>query len=160
MLIAPWHFSFTVSDIEQSILFYRDVLGMELMHRQEQANEYTRKFVGYPDAHLKVAQFRIAGLPTARSGHVLELVEYVAPRGQKVDTQTKNTGTAHLAFQVDDVWAEYERMMALGVRFRSEPIAIAAGINKGGFTCYFLDPDDITLEIIQAPPTPGVPSVA
>ena len=48
MLIAPWHFSFTVSDIEQSILFYRDVLGMELMHRQEQANEYTRKFVGYP----------------------------------------------------------------------------------------------------------------
>ena len=102
MLIAPWHFSFTVSDIEQSILFYRDVLGMELMHRQEQANEYTRRFVGYPDAHLKVAQFRIAGLPTARSGHVLELVEYVAPRGQKVDTQTKNTGTAHLAFQVDD----------------------------------------------------------
>jgi lactoylglutathione lyase len=43
-------------------------------------------------------------------------------------------------------------MLALGVRFRSEPIAIAAGINKGGFTCYFLDPDDITLEIIQAPP--------
>ena len=65
MLIAPWHFSFTVSDIEQSIRFYRDVLGMELVHRQEQANEYTRKFVGYPDAHLKVAQFRIAGLPTA-----------------------------------------------------------------------------------------------
>ena len=50
MLIAPWHFSFTVSNIEQSIFFYRDVLGMELMHRQEQANEYTRKFVGYPDA--------------------------------------------------------------------------------------------------------------
>jgi hypothetical protein len=65
-----------------------------------------------------------------------------------------------MAFQVDDVWAEYERMLALGVRFRSEPIAIAAGINKSGFTCYFLDLDDITLEIIQAPPTPGVPSVA
>ena len=38
------------------------------------------------------------------------------------------------------------------MRFRSEPVAIEAGINKGGFTCYFLDPDDITLEIIQAPP--------
>ncbi len=101
---------------------------------------------------MKVAQFHIKGLPTTRSGHVLELVEYVAPQGQKVDTQTKNTGTAHLAFQVDDVRAEYERMLALGVRFRSEPIAIEAGINTGGFTCYFLDPDDITLEIIQAPP--------
>ena len=99
-----------------------------------------------------MAQFRIQGLPTARSGHILELVEYVAPKSVKVDTQTKNTGTAHLAFQVDDIHAEHARMVALGVRFRSEPIAIDAGINKGGFTCYFLDPDDITLEIIQPPP--------
>jgi hypothetical protein len=31
------------------------------------------------------------------------------------------------------------------------------GINKSGFTCYFLDPDDIVLEIIL-PPKPGVSS--
>lgn len=152
MLIAPWHFSFTVSDIDASIAFYRDVLGLALVHTQEQANEYTRRFVGYPDAHLKVAQFRIAGAPVARSGHLLELVQYVAPKGEKVDTRTKNPGTAHLAFEVDDIHTEYERMAALGVRFRSSPVAIEAGINEGGFTCYFLDPDDITLEIIQPPP--------
>lgn len=35
MLINTWHFSFTVSDIERSIHFYRDVLGMELVHTQE-----------------------------------------------------------------------------------------------------------------------------
>jgi lactoylglutathione lyase len=151
MLINTWHFSFTVSDIEQSILFYRDVLGMELVHTQEQANAYTRRLVGYEDAHLKVAQLRIKVGPPSRSGHMLELVEYVAPRGVKVDTRTKNTGTAHLAFEVDDIHAEYARMAGLGVRFRSEPVAIEAGINKGGFTCYFLDPDDITLEMMQPP---------
>ena len=59
MLIATWHFSFTVADIERSVEFYRDILGMELVHRQEQSNAYTRKFVGYPDAHLKVAQLKI-----------------------------------------------------------------------------------------------------
>lgn len=154
MLINTWHFSFTVSDIERSVEFYRDVLGMELVHRQEQANAYTRKFVGYPDAHLKVAQLKIRDLPPARSGHLLELVEYVAPRGARVDTRTLNPGTAHLAFEVNDIHAEYQRMVALGVRFRSEPVAIEAGINKGGYTCYFLDPDDITLEIIQPPPRP------
>jgi lactoylglutathione lyase len=151
MLINTWHFSFTVSDIEQSILFYRDVLGMELVHTQEQANAYTRRLVGYEDAHLKVAQLRIKVGTPSRSGHMLELVEYVAPRGVKVDTRTKNTGTAHLAFEVDDIHAEYARMAGLGVRFRSEPVAIEAGINKGGFTCYFLDPDDITLEMMQPP---------
>ena len=154
MIVDTWHFSFTVADLERSIEFYRDILGLELVHRQEQANAYTRKFVGYPDAHLKVAQFRIAGARLARSGHLLELVEYVAPKGQKVDTRTLNPGTAHLAFQVDDIRAEYQRMLAQGVRFRSEPVAIEAGINKGGFTVYFLDPDDITLEIIQPPSRP------
>ena len=151
MIVDTWHFSFTVADIEKSIEFYRDILGLELVHRQEQANAYTRKFVGYPDAHLKVAQFRIAGARSTRSGHLLELVEYVAPKGQKVDTRTLNPGTAHLAFEVDDIQAEYQRMVAQGVRFRSEPVAIEAGINKGGYTVYFLDPDDITLEIIQPP---------
>jgi catechol 2,3-dioxygenase-like lactoylglutathione lyase family enzyme len=155
MLVAVWHFSFTVADIERSVIFYRDVLGLELVHRQEQANEYTRKFVGYPDAHLKVAQFRILGVPPARSGHMLELVEYVAPRGEHIDTRTKNPGTAHLAFEVDDIHSEHARMSALGVRFRSDPVAIEAGINRGGYTVYFLDPDDITLEIIQPPARPG-----
>jgi len=152
MLIATWHFSFTVSDIERSVVFYRDVLGMELVHRQVQDNAYTRKLVGYPDAHLLVAQLRIKGAPVGRSHHLLELIQYVAPKGEKVDTRTVNTGTAHLALEVDDIAAEYERMSALGVRFRHVPVAIEAGINKGGYACYFLDPDDITLELLQAPP--------
>jgi catechol 2,3-dioxygenase-like lactoylglutathione lyase family enzyme len=152
MIIDTWHFSFTVSDIEQSIAFYRDILGLELVHRQEQSNAYTRRFVGYPDAHLKVAQFHIQGKTGVRSGHLLELVQYVAPKGQKVDTRTPNPGTAHLAFEVDDLQAEYRRLVEHGVRFRSEPVAIEAGINKGGYTVYFLDPDDITLEMVQPPP--------
>lgn len=152
MLISYWHFSFTVADLERSVAFYTDVLGMKLVHRQEQANEYTAKLVAYENAHLKVAQLTVEAMPGARSGHLLELVEYVHPRCEPTDTATCRPGSAHLAFQVEDAWQEYERMRALGVRFKSEPNAITAGINKGGFTCYFLDPDDITLEIIQAPP--------
>jgi lactoylglutathione lyase len=156
MLIAYWHFSFTVADIERSVDFYTRVIGMTLVHRQEQANEYTRKLVGYPDAHLLVAQLAIPAMTQQRSGHLLELVQYVQPACPPTDTATCRPGSAHLAFQVEDAWAEYHRMVALGVRFKSEPNAITAGINKGGFTCYFLDPDDITLEIIQAPPKPNL----
>jgi catechol 2,3-dioxygenase-like lactoylglutathione lyase family enzyme len=155
MLIDTWHFSFTVSDLKRSVQFYRDVLGLELVHEQEGNNAYTRKLVGYADAHILVAQLRIPGGPQTRSGHLLELVQYIAPQGQRVDTRTFNPGAAHLAFQVDDLLAEYRRMLAHGVRFRSEPVAIEAGINKGGYTVYFLDPDDITLEMVQPPPRPA-----
>lgn len=152
MLIAYWHFSFTVADIDRSVDFYTRVIGMELVHTQEQHNEYTAKLVAYENAHLKVAQLTIGGMHKERSGHLLELVQYVHPPCEPTDTGTCRPGSAHLAFQVDDAWAEYRRMKDLGVRFKSEPNAITAGINKGGFTCYFLDPDDITLEILQAPP--------
>jgi catechol 2,3-dioxygenase-like lactoylglutathione lyase family enzyme len=151
MLLSYWHFSFTVADIERSVDFYTRVLGMKLVHRQIQDNEYTRKLVAYPDASLKVAQLTIDGLPPVRSGHLLELVEYASPQCEPTDTATCRPGSAHLAVQVDDAWAEYERMKGEGVRFKSEPVAIQAGINKGGYACYFLDPDDITLELLQAP---------
>ncbi len=149
MLVNYFHFSFTVSDLERSIEFYRDVVGMKLVHTMVHDQPYTSKQVGFDNAYLKVALLTIEGIPEARSGHLLELIEYVNPRGEPTDTATNRPGAAHLAFQVDDLHAEYERMQALGVRFKSEPVAIMAGINQGGWTVYFLDPDDITLEMVQ-----------
>lgn len=152
MLTGVWHFSFTVSNLEQSISFYRDILGMELVHTQEQSNPYTRKLVGYPDAHLRVAQLKTPAGTCSPSTHMLELVEYVAPPGTKIDASTCNVGTAHLAFVVDDIFAAYQAWRQQGVRFKSDPVAIEEGVNRGGYTVYFLDPDDITLEIVQPPP--------
>ena len=151
LITGVWHFSFTVSDTDQSIAFYRDILGLELVYTQEQSNAYTRKLVGYPDAHLRIAMFKTPADTCSPSHHVPELVEYVAPEGIDIDTSTCNVGSAHMAFVVDDIFATYEAWRQLGVRFKSDPVAIEAGINKGGHTVYFLDPDAITLEIIQPP---------
>jgi lactoylglutathione lyase len=147
-----WHFSFTVADIDRSLVFYRDLLGLTLIHQQEQDNEYTRQLVGFPDAHLKVAMLAIPGAGATRSGHHLELVEYVAPRGVRGDIGPNNPGAAHLAFEVREIESEYQRLCAHGVRFQSSPNTITAGRNIGGITCYFRDPDDIVLELHQPPP--------
>jgi len=150
-MYGVWHFSFSVADIERSVIFYRDVLGFELIHRQEQANEYTRRLVGYTDAHLKVAQFALPGQPRGRSTHDLELLEFVAPRGTRGDIGICNPGAAHLAIGVDDIQVRYRRLTDAGVYFFSPPNLITAGINEGGFTCYFHDPDQIVLEMVQPP---------
>lgn len=148
-----WHTSFTVSDIETSVAFYCDLLGLELYHQQVQHNEYTAKLVGYEGAHLKVAMLRIPGAFVGPSNHHLELVEYVHPRGDKTDVATNRPGSPHLCFVTDDIHGDYDRLSAAGVRFRAPaPVEIVAGVNKGGYTVYFLDPDDITLEMLQPPP--------
>src|SRR5690625_52483 len=103
MITGVWHTSFTVSNIETSIRFYRDILGLELVHTQTQNNAYTRKLVGYKDANLKVAMFDLVGEKTEPSGHFLEIVEYVSPAGEHIPIGTAHTRSAHLAFVVSDI---------------------------------------------------------
>jgi len=80
-------------------------------------------------------------------------VEYVHPRGEDIPLDTNRTGVGHWAFVVDDIHTEFDRLKALGVYFKADaPIAIEAGVNKGGYTIYFTDPDGITLELLQPPP--------
>lgn len=148
-----WHFSFTVADLDRSVRFYRDLIGMELVHTQVQDNAYTRSLVGYPDASLRVAQLVIPGQPRGISTHDLELVEYVTPRGERGDPNINRPGAAHLALTVADIHARHDVLTGAGVSFFSPPNAITAGVNQGGFACYFHDPDQIVLELVQ-PPAP------
>lgn len=146
-----WHTSFTVADLDRSLRFYVELLGLRLAHRQIQDNPYTRRLVAYADARLEVAMLEIPGFGTGPSGHHLELVQYLAPAGAKADVRTANVGAAHLAFVVSDLPRAYETLGPKGVRFKSAPVAIEEGRNRGGFSVYFLDPDDITLEMVQPP---------
>jgi lactoylglutathione lyase len=153
MIQGFFHVSFTVSNLEASVKWYTEVLGLEYFRGQEQHNEYTSRLVGYPDAHLKVAQLRVPGQTIPISRHHIELVEYVHPRGEDIPLDTNRTGVGHWAFIVDDIHKEFDRLSALGVKFKAEkPVAIEQGVNKGGYTIYFTDPDGITLELLQPAP--------
>jgi lactoylglutathione lyase len=152
-VIDLWHYSFTVSDLDAAVRFYVDLLGCEFVKEQEQDNAYTRSLVGYPDAHLRVAQIRFPAA-VGVSSHHLELVQYLSPQGQRGDRNICNPGAGHLAFAVDDLDAEHARLSAAGVRFFSPPNEITEGVNKGGKAVYFHGPDDIVHELVQPPPRP------
>jgi len=142
--------SFTVSDIARSKEFYGDLLGLPLAYEMVHQHPYTSVQVGYERAHLLAAGFYIGARDGDRA-EVLELLEYVNPQGSRVEMETANTGIAHLAMYVDDIWAEYERLRAAGVTFRSEPVLVEEGVNVGVRTVYLRDPDDVTLELVERP---------
>ncbi len=147
-IIGAEHTSFTVSNLDQSLAFYVDRLGLEILHiRPEITNRYFREIIGFPEGIVRGAFLRIPG-----TDHRLELFEFVAPRGAPADIRTNNPGSAHLALLVDDLWAAYQELKAKGVRFRSPPVALDEGPNVGGVSVYMLDPDGITLELFQPPP--------
>jgi catechol 2,3-dioxygenase-like lactoylglutathione lyase family enzyme len=143
------HTSFTVSDMEQSLGFYRDLLGMVVVGEVEREGEFIEQVVGFPKASLRIRGLKLPG----GSDHILELIEYRVPQGQRIDLRTCNPGSAHFCFVTDDIHSAYEELSGKGVRFKSAPVRIPSGPNAGGFDVYFLDPDGITLELSQPPST-------
>ncbi|MHB8991895.1 MAG: VOC family protein [Chloroflexota bacterium] len=147
VMLSTAHFSFTVRDLERSVSFYRETLGMDLVGTMEREGEDISRIVDFENARLKIAFLE---LPRA-AGVRLELIEYLSPRGNPVDPRTCNPGSAHICFNVEEIHAAYDALRARGARFKSEPVEIKTGINRGGYAVYFLDPDDNTLELVQPP---------
>jgi catechol 2,3-dioxygenase-like lactoylglutathione lyase family enzyme len=140
------HTSYTVSDLDRSLAFYVGLLGCEVIWQREIRDGYFRQIVGLPGAVVRAAQLRIPGSP-----HVLELFEYVTPRGLPADVRNAHPGSSHIAWFVDDLPAAYAELAEKGVAFRSPPVLIDAGANRGGWAAYALDPDGITVELFQPP---------
>ncbi len=142
------HTGYTVSDLERSLGFYRDLLGLEVVATQEKEGGYLAAIVGYPDAHVRMAHLRVAG-----SEHVLELFEYLAPAGaQRGPLEPRDVGTSHLCLVVDDLPSLYARLLEAGVEtFVSPPVDVDTGINSGGLALYLRDPDGIPVELFQPP---------
>ena len=145
MFLGVDHFAFAVSNLDRSLGFYRDLLGLEVILRKVWDEEYVRKMVGYPDSSLDITLLRLPGDDAA----ILELIEYQQPKGIRVDSQLPTPGNAHLCLLDDDIEGTYKRLRAEGVEFVAEPVAVTAGPNIGRKAAYVLDPDNIAIQLIQ-----------
>lgn len=150
----PHHIGLQVSDLEESLRFYRDLLGFEPIFRWNPQADYIGELVGYPEVDLHAAILRPPG-----SEVFLELLEYRNVERRPVDTRTANPGTAHTAYLVEDLDGLYERLVAAGVRAVSPPVTPTIGPNKGGRAVYLMDPDGIRVELMEPAVTfTGYPS--
>ena len=139
------HFALTVGDLERSLRFYRDLLGLEVKVRRVWNEEYVREMVGFPDASMDIALLALPGSEDQQ----LELIEYQQPRARPPHNPINAAGSAHLCFMVDDIQETYDRLRQEGIEFVSAPVAVPVGPNKGRRTAYLLDPDGIVVQLMQ-----------
>lgn len=138
------HTGMTVRNLELSVEFYRDALGMEVLFEQEKVGGYLASIVGYPEAHVRMAHLAFPG-----EAHRLELFEYVSPEPRGEPGEPWNVGITHVCLRVDDVDVIAQRARAAGARLFSPPVLVDTGANAGGRGVYLRDPDGIILEFFQ-----------
>jgi lactoylglutathione lyase len=144
MIVGAWHTGFQVADLDRSLSFYRDLLGLEEVWRRVVTEEYIRTLVGYPGLELHQALLRIPG-----TDHHLELLDYRNVERAAVDTRTANPGTAHICLLVKGLAPMFDRLLNAGVTFISPPVVPTAGPNKGRLVAYMCDWDGIRVELVQ-----------
>ena len=143
MIIGFNHFSFTISDIERSVKYYRDAIGMELISFADRPPDYVQSVTGIKTT-MRVAYLK-------KDNFLLELIEYSGKKRSLAESKANNIGSGHICFNVDDIDQIIDEMKEKGVEFIGLPIRIPGGANEGGLVVYAKDPDGIVTEFIQPP---------
>jgi glyoxylase I family protein len=144
-ILAADHTGITVSDVERSLIFWRDVLGFELSHRAHQKGELAEKITGVAGAEILIAVLKAPG-------HKIELLEYRAPADRrKLDARPCDVGAVHVALIVDNLEAILETIAASGWKAAGQPQTLTVGPNAGKRVIYVRDPDGTTIEFMQMP---------
>ena len=146
---------FTVSDMDRAVDFYTRVLPFEKTSDTEVWGEDYENLSGVFGARVRIVRLRLGD-------EVLELIEYLTPRGRPVplDSRSNDRWFQHVAIIVADMDKAYAVLRANKVRHASTApqtlpsyIAAAAGIKA----FYFKDLDDHVVEILSFPPDKGAP---
>lgn len=142
---ALHHVGITVKDLDASIRFYHDILGLEF------SNEPTPWFdspglgpaVGVAGAALRQVSLLVGDT-------TLELLEYRSPPSEtKKPLPSNNIGASHVAFLVDDIEATKYELEAKGITFFSGVNVVDEGVLAGWRWVYFADPDGYPLELVE-----------
>ena len=146
------HVSFTVADIDRTVAFWRDVMGLALDDLSPRTQPWLGAVVGEPGATCRIAHMNGHGCH-------LELIAYDAPHaGQNVFGGATRPGAAHVAFYTDDIAGMAQRIVAAGGSMLGEITYCAAeGHNTDCLAAYICDPEGNIIDLIEDLPA-GVPA--
>ena len=143
---AVHHGGLVVRDLDRSIYFYHDILGLGFVNEPTPwfEGEDLAKGVGVPGASLRQVTLAVGEHST------IELIEYGnRPASNSAPIPNNHLGAAHMCFRVEDIVAKRAELESKGVEFYSEINVIDEGPLEQWRWCYFDDPDGLVLEIVQ-----------
>jgi catechol 2,3-dioxygenase-like lactoylglutathione lyase family enzyme len=136
------HVGISVRNLDKSVQFYTEILGMEEGLRVSHKGDTISRVVAVEDAEVDVCY-------VIKGHHRLELIEYKNKDRAKLNTTYKSQddpGLVHIAFIVDDVEATYQKIKNLGYKFNSPPMVTR---ENGPKIAFFRGPDNVIIELYQ-----------
>lgn len=135
------HIGIVVSDIDKALCFYRDLLGLKIVKDMNEAGDYIDNI-----SDLKGVQVRTVKM-AADDGNLIELLYYSSHSGNPDRKRLINQiGCSHVAFTVENLNEEYDRLTKAGIQFNAPPQRSPDGYAKVTFC---KDPDGSPIELVE-----------
>ena len=148
MLKEILHVGLTVSDMDRSLKFYKDVLGLTFIGELMMEGKETDLLFNRDNVKARVCYLK--GNDNIISPPV-ELIQFIDEKIDKKDSDLFRTSISEICFMVENIDKEYKELKDKGVEFLSEPQLY--DFTKYGFSkskaVYFKDPDGIILELTE-----------
>jgi len=144
-MIGIHHAGIVVSDLDRSIDFYTDVLGLRMA-----TGPSAPASDPVIDTLLRLPGVSVRGVLLAAGDQELELLEFAAPeRASDATIPSHALGAQHVAFRVADVRASRDAITSRGGQFLGPVNVIDEGPFAGMRTTFLLDPDDVRVELVE-----------
>ena len=148
MIDRIYHVGLTVSDMDRSIAFYRDILGLQFLGEILMEGPETEAMF-----QKKGCRARVAYLNGSEKAEMppLELIQFLESRISKQSSDLFTTSVSEICFYTDNIEKMYQHLQKQGVVCLSAPQSFDfsdAGFGKSR-AFYFRDPDGIILEMMQ-----------
>lgn len=134
------HFGIVISDLEKSLHFYRDILGLKIKREMMEEGKFIDTILNLQNVRVKTIKM------LADDGNLVELLWYESHPRETNKKEIYNIGASHVAFTVNDLDYEYERLKGEGIKFTCPPQLSPDGKAKVTF-CY--DPDGTPIELVE-----------
>lgn len=134
------HSGIVVKDLDKSVKFYCEILGMQVAERRERVGGAINSVVGYEEVHIECVDLFLGGT------HLIELIQYHVPKPIDRPTNERSfLGASHIAFTVDDIHSAFHNLIDNGAQPMNPPVEVA----PGKICCYIKDPDGNWIELIE-----------
>ncbi|MDQ8043907.1 MAG: VOC family protein [Solirubrobacteraceae bacterium] len=138
-----FHAGVTVKDMETSLRFYRDGLGLEIVEERDTSG------TAWDVWNLQGDYTKVRFLAVPNTDVIIELFEFVGLERHSASARPCDYGAGHFCLYTDDTAAVYARMQALGFGGRSDVITLTSGPHAGRKIVYLIDPDGYHVEIYE-----------
>ena len=134
------HVGITITDVEESLLFYRDTLGFEVVRIMNESGEHIDNFSNLQGVDVKTIKLK------DKNNNMIELLKYYShPENANRDEITR-IGCSHIALTVEDLDSLLNKIKTLGYTANCEPQFSPDGKVKLTFC---RGPDGVLIEMVE-----------